>query len=187
MSMNFISPINQADFKEILTLSDKLLGAGYLDEMQLQKYLGDKHKTGIVSKSSKGEITGFQLVLTCELDELLQMSVSEHNWFKEYFSSKAPIGVIKTVGVNPEYKNQGIGTLLTSKGIEILQKEATTIISMCWDQKDDTPFARVLEKCNIHLIKTIPAYWEEDSLAKEYSCKFCGEPPCLCAALIYEF
>lgn len=184
--MNFISNISPSDFQEVILLSDKLLGVGYLDEIQLQKYLDDSPKIGIVSKSLSGEITGFQLVLTCELDELLQMSVSEHNWFKEYFSIKSPIGVIKTVGVNPEYKNQGIGTLLTSKGIEILQKEATTIISMCWDQKDETPFARVLEKCNMHLIKTIPAYWEEDSLAKKYSCKICGEPPCLCAALIYE-
>jgi len=184
--MNFISNISPSDFQEVILLSDKLLGVGHLDEIQLQKYLDDSHKTGIFSKSPSGEITGFQLVLTCELDELLQMSVSEHNWFKEYFSNKSPIGVIKTVGVNPEYKNQGIGTLLTSKGIEILQKEATTIISMCWDQKDETPFARVLEKCNMHLIKTIPAYWEEDSLAKKYSCKICGEPPCLCAALIYE-
>ena len=184
--MNFISVIKKADFQDVLSLSDKLLGVGYLDEFQLQHYIDVESKTGIVSKSPSGEITGFQLVLTCELDELLQMSVSEHNWFKEYFSNKSPIGVIKTVGVNPEYKNQGIGTLLTSKGIEILQKEATTIISMCWDQKDDTPFARVLEKCTMHLIKTIPAYWEEDSLVKKYDCKICGEPPCLCAALIYE-
>jgi ribosomal protein S18 acetylase RimI-like enzyme len=184
--MNFISNISPSDFQEVILLSDKLLGVGYLDEIQLQKYLDDSHKTGIVSKSPSGEITGFQLMLTCELDELLQMSVSEHNWFKEYFSNKSPIGVIKTVGVNPEYKNEGIGTLLTQKGIDILQKHAKSIISMCWDQKDDTPFARVLEKCNMHLIKTIPAYWEEDSLVKKYDCKICGEPPCLCAALIYE-
>ncbi len=184
--MNSIHPLSNSDFKEVLALSDQLLGVGYLDEIQLQKYLDDKYKTGIVSKSPSGEITGFQLVLTCEIEELIQMSVSEHCWFNDYFSNKSPIGVIKTVGVNAECKNQGIGTLLTQKGIEILQKEAKTIISMCWDQKEDTPFARVLEKCDMSLIKTIPAYWEEDSLVKKYSCKICGEPPCLCAALIYE-
>ena len=76
-------------------------------------------KIGFVAKTNDA-ITGFSLVQICRLNEMMSLVLCEHEWFKEHFSNKYPVGVIKTVSVSDEFKNCGIGTALTNKSIKRL-------------------------------------------------------------------
>lgn len=184
--MNNITLLSDDDFIVLLNIADKLFGRGYLSKSELQSYIDDNNKTGFVARTND-TITGFQLMLTCDLDEMMSLVLCEQDWFKEQFSNKLPIGVIKTIAVSDEFKNQGIGTALTMKSIEMLRKSSSCMISICWDQKDDTVFSRMLEKCGMKLTRRIAEYWREDSLKRKYKCKSCGLPPCMCNALIYQY
>jgi hypothetical protein len=31
----------------------------------------------------------------------------------------------------------------------------------------------------------LPNYWKEDSIKENFTCPVCGNPPCLCSAVIY--
>jgi ribosomal protein S18 acetylase RimI-like enzyme len=177
--------LNVLDFTEVLALSDKLLGKNYLETVDLSTYLNSSDKAAMVATFNQ-ELAGFILLHTVTLSELLEMSVCDHDWFISQYSNTKTIGVLKTIAVDPTWKNKGIATALTHEGIKYLKLKNRAIISMCWDQKEDTPFAHVLVKCGFQLIRTIPSYWSEDSLNKEYGCKICGPPPCLCNAMIFS-
>ena len=182
-SMNALS---EGDFLDILIITNKLFGEDYVSKFELQNYVDGNNKTGLVTRKNN-TITGFQLMLTCGLDEMMSLVLCQRDWFKEQFSNHLPIGIIKTIAVSDEFKNQGIGTALTLKGIEMLEKTSNCIISICWDQKDNTPFSTILEKCGMKLTRGITEYWREDSLNKNYKCKICGPPPCRCDAFIYQY
>lgn len=185
-SVALINTLSEEDLPDILIMADKLIGKGYISKAELQKYIDDSNKTALVARKND-VITGFQLMLTCGMNELLTQVLCEPNWFKEQFSGSFPIGILKTVAVRDEFINQGIGTDLTKRAIKMLERASNCIISICWDQGDHTPILAILEKCGMKLTHRIKEYWREDSLKKSYQCKICGSPPCRCNGLIYQY
>ena len=179
-----INALTETDFPDLLIIADKQFGSGYLTRSELQSYAVNNNKIGFVAKTNDA-ITGFSLVQICGLNEMMSLVLCEHEWFKEQFSNKYPVGVIKTVSVSDEFKNCGIGTALTNKSIKTLEKASGCLMSICWEQEEDTPFAKILEKFGMTLRRRISEYWKEDSLKKKYQCKHCGSPPCRCNVLVY--
>ncbi|MBL4755906.1 MAG: hypothetical protein JKY52_20230 [Flavobacteriales bacterium] len=180
-----ISALSAGDFSDLLTLADALFGHGYLNKSELQSYLESPNKTGLIARSND-VFVGFLFMQSCDLDAMMSLAQSEQTWFKEQFENNLPIGVLKTIGVRETFKNRGIGTALTLKSIGMLGRTSRYIISICWDQKEDTPFSRVLEKCGMKMISRIAEFWSVDSLNKNYKCHICGSPPCRCDGLIYQ-
>ena len=116
----------------------------------------------------------------------MNISLNEKEWFLDQFSKQLPVGVIKTIGVSSKFKKRGIGTCLASKGIDFLKKKSTLIISICWEQKEGSPFMLLLEKNRFERIHKLENFWERDSLSKKYNCNNCGTPPCTCDAYVLE-
>ncbi|MBL4754999.1 MAG: GNAT family N-acetyltransferase [Flavobacteriales bacterium] len=180
-----ITTLSAGDFSDLLKLADALFGHGYLNKSELQSYLHDPLKSGLVARTS-GVIAGFLCMQTCDMDEMMSLAQGEQTWFNEQFSNNLPLGVLKTIGVSEPFKNRGIGTALTRKSIEMLGRSSRCIVSICWDQKEDTPFSRVMEKCGMKMISRVAEFWSMDSLNKNYKCHICGSPPCRCDGLIYQ-
>jgi len=112
-----INALTETDFPDLLIIADKRFGSGYLTKRELQSYVVNNNKIGFVAKTNDA-ITGFSLVQICGLNEMMSLVLCEHEWFKEQFSNKYPVGVIKTVSVSDEFKNCDIGTALTNKSIK---------------------------------------------------------------------
>ncbi|MCD6367319.1 MAG: GNAT family N-acetyltransferase [Bacteroidales bacterium] len=181
-----INLLTADDFDNLLIIADELFGRGYLNKNELQSYIEDITKTSIVAKIND-KIIGFQLMQTSNLDGIMSLVLKEQQWFKEQFSNYSSIGVLKTLAVKDEFKNQGIGTLLTTESIKILRKKSNCILSICWNKNDDTAVSNILGKCGMKQIRKISEFWKEDSLKRNYTCKICGAPPCTCNAIIYKY
>ncbi len=180
-----INLLTNNDIDNLLIIADNLFGRGYLSKNELQRYIDDKTKTCIVVKINN-EIVGFQLMQTIKPEEIASLALKEPQWFKKQFSSCNSIGVLKTIAVKDKFKNQGIGTLLTTESIKILNEKSNCILSICWDKKENTVISSILEKCGMIQVRKIPEFWKNDSIEKNYSCNICGEPPCTCNAIIYQ-
>ncbi len=180
-----IEPLSPLHFKTILSISDLQFGKEFVDNKMLQAYIDEENKYGFVAKIDQ-EIAGFILLAKYGSDAFKSTLLHEHDWFASRYSKSTNMGVIHTIAVDASFANHGLGTLLTKKGIEILSKDVNQIISICWDQHEQTSYSKVLEKCGFQFAKAIPNYWFNDSLQKNYNCKLCGEPPCKCQALIYQ-
>ncbi len=180
-----IEPLSPLHFKTILSISDLQFGKGFVDNKILQAYIDDENKYGLVAKINQ-EISGFILFAKYGIDAFKSMILHEQDWFASRYAKSTNVGVIQTIAIDASFANQGLGTFLTQKGIEILSQYVDEIISICWNQHEQTSYSKVLEKCRFQFVKAIPNYWFNDSLQKKYHCKLCGAPPCKCQALIYE-
>ena len=180
-----ISLLTNNDIDSLLIIADKLFGCGYLSKNELQRYINNKTKTCIVARKND-KIIGFQLMQIINPAEITSLALKEPQWFKKQFSNCDSIGVLKTLAVKDEFKNQGIGTLLTTESIKILRKKSNCILSICWDKKEDTIVSNILEKCGMTQVRKIPEFWKNDSIERNYSCNICGAPPCTCDAIIYQ-
>ncbi len=179
-----IRPFTEADFTDIIAIANKRFGNEYLNLNDLQDYMNNGNKIGVVAISNN-EIAGFALAQICNFDEAMAIILCEHDWFQEQFANKQSIGVLKMIAVNHKYSNQGIGTSLTKHRIEILKKSTNSIFAVSWEHKQDIQNTKILQKFGLTLKRKIENYWKEDSLDKGYSCEQCVAPPCKCCALIY--
>jgi ribosomal protein S18 acetylase RimI-like enzyme len=180
-----IEPLSPLHFKTILSISDLQFGKEFVDNKMLQAYIDDENKYGFVAKIDQ-EIAGFILLAKYGSEVFKSTLLHEQDWFASRYAKSTNVGVIQTIAIDASFANQGLGTFLTQKGIEILSQYVYEIISICWDQHEQTSYSKVLEKCRFQFVKAIPNYWFNDSLQKNYHCKLCGAPPCKCQALIYE-
>lgn len=183
MSSIVIRQIIGTDIPELIEIADDLFGANFISKTEFRSYILDASKIGLVA-THEDSIAGFLLLHVCEMNELLKYTVSEKEWFHSHFSKLTPVGVYKSIGVATQFKKQGIGNLLTRKGIELLHENVKSIVAICWEQ-DETPLLHLLENFKFNFARKINHFWTEDSLEKKYSCEICGEPPCQCNAFIY--
>ncbi len=179
-----IRPFTKADFADIISIANNSLGNNYIILAELHSYLTINNKIGLVA-TVNNQIAGFALAQIGDLDELMKLILTEHNWFKKQFSNYHTIGILKTIAVDPTFLNLGIGTALTKYRINILNKKCDTILAISWEHKQNAANTKILEKCGLSLKLKIENYWQKDSLQKGYNCQTCGPPPCKCAALIY--
>jgi hypothetical protein len=186
MSKIKIIPIEIDQFTEIISILDLQLGKGYLKQPKLLEYIEDELKSGFTAVTD-GKISGVLLTKTyMSWSSLETVIFKEKNWFKINLVEKFPVGIIDIIGVIPQLMGYGIGTLLVKEGVETLDKNCNSIISFVWEHPEKTPLASILEKNNFIIQRTIPAYWNKNSVTKNYNCKYCGSSGCLCNALIYK-
>lgn len=154
--------ISEKDFKSIIQLSNTIFGNSYITEKELQIYVNSKSNFGIVA-FNENTFCGFILY--------------------EIIAQKT--GLIKSIAVKEDFQGKGIATDLISKAIIQLKETTTQIQAVTWHYPDNH-LIKILKKHNFNLVKTIPNYWKEDSLKRNFECKICGKPPCMCSAQIWK-
>jgi ribosomal protein S18 acetylase RimI-like enzyme len=145
-----IRPFTKADFADIISIANNRFGNNYIVLEELHSYLNINNKIGIVA-TVNNQIAGFALAQICNLDELIKLILSEHNWLKKQFSNYHTIGILKTIAVDPKFSNLGIGTALTKYRVDVLNKKCDIILAISWEHKLDASNTKLLEKCRLSL------------------------------------
>ena len=103
-----------------------------------------------------------------------------------FFENSQTIGCIKTIAINKTFQKKGIGSLICEAMIRVFcEKKVDAVIVSAWKIGNIVNSDKMLNLSGIKKICEIPEYWKNDSIIKSYDCCICGNPPCLCSAVIY--
>jgi len=175
-------PLKEEHLLDIIQLSNTEFGIGYLSIDYLKSHINsDKHIAYIIIKNK--QIAGFTLIDILTPLELKNYVLKNSNWFYDYFKEFNLIAVRKQTIISKDFQNQGLGFKLIKQSIAKIKSNVT--LSIVWDKGENTYLRNVLLKNNFSEIKSIPNYWRNDSLFKNYNCSSCGKPPCKCGVIVF--
>ena len=165
---------------QLIQIANLTLGPGYLSDKDLQK------KDSIVLlEIEENKVRGFCLGLCISPKDLFRdfrIPVSLNEMEKD-----KKIGLLKTIATAPDCQKQGLGlTLINSLLQKFEENGISKIVCPAWKTGSKINLAGILNRTGFHQTREIPDYWYEDSLEKKYPCPECGQPPCRCAAIIFE-
>lgn len=172
-------------FKEILSLSAISFGENYMTSIELKGYLNDPF-TKVILKTQNNLLQGFSIVQLLDLIQLKKALFIDPNWIEIEFGSLQTIGYRKMIAVDKEFEGQGVASRLYQDGTNWLSEKTNVICSAVWIKKGEFTFEPILKKNGFEALKTVNNYWKGDSLKRNFNCPVCGEPPCLCDAIIYK-
>jgi ribosomal protein S18 acetylase RimI-like enzyme len=162
-------------------LTNNTFGRDYISTDEL-----DREQYQIIYCYITDKLCGFVLFSILSIDDVAR-HVSSIKPFPEF--DKNPfqkIGFIKSIAVDPNYRNQGIGKQLLKACLLEISAKSNAVFSVCWlDKNGNSIFGEMLRKQGFIKTETFSDYWYSDSLKKQYSCALCGPPPCRCAAEVW--
>lgn len=166
-----IAKATTEDHDQIVELSDKIFGPGYIELSELEQL------SCLVAKSDD-KVIGFSTykIISKKDFDLLHPKLEDYDF--GYL-----IGFLGSIAVEKERQKNGVGYALTRQAIDYLS-QADSIVSLAWKQKT-TPAAKLLTNLGLSRVTEIQDYWFEESVEKNYTCQGCGKPPCLCTAELY--
>lgn len=169
---------NKKHISKITKIADEELGKSYLD---INSFKFGKSCFLRVAKQKNETVLGFCISsITSKLIMELQLGLKLTSK-----NSTSTIGLIKTLAVNKEYQNIGIGFNLVADAITNFKKQQIkTIICLAWKSKNGVNIAGIMQQHQFKILKEIPNYWEKESIKHKFNCPECGYP-CNCSALIY--
>lgn len=177
----YIRQYRESDIAQIVALSDKEFGTGYLTLEHLKSFLGsDTRFCFVVDLDSV--IIGFSLFEVCDTDQIHENNIIIP---PEYVTEDGLYGLVKTIAVETEYRFQGIGTTLVRVSLNQLKELTRIFVSVVWDKANNQKFTRIFDEIEMSFTQQIKNYWIQDSMLKGYNCVYCGLPPCKCNARIY--
>ena len=175
----------EQDISDIIKISNRELGENYFSEVT-EKLTGTTEILLRIAATERDQVVAFCYSRFMKLPALKK----ELNLKKIPVSlpPKHPVGLMKTIAVQNEYKNMGIGTRLITDTINIMQEQKiTSFFLLAWKSRKSINVLGIMKYFRFSIILTIPGYWYNESLEKGYSCPVCGSPPCCCeAALFYK-
>lgn len=177
-----IHPITQTDFPFITQIANSQLGVGYIQEEELQSYLNSKTKFGFVAKA-ENRVVGFSLIGITTLEELDLLT--EKEWFIEKLSAFQPIASIKQMAVKTAFQRKGIAKLLMEENSKVFEGKVKSLLGIAWERDGEVAAKKMLESVGMKALKKMENYWAAESVAQNYACPQCGEPPCTCSAVVF--
>lgn len=183
MLINVIRNFGLSDIQAVLDLLNRNLGVGFYTVPDLEKAIFENNIYSMYVSFDGDILEGFAIgYITTNEHIIKQLS----NYSISYSLLSHQIGVVKTIVVEQQYRNRGIGHKLCDSLIKSLTlKGAQTFISLAWKQGDEINAHFMLQRNGFNQHAELKEYWKTDSLEKQYSCVMCGKPPCLCSAFLY--
>ena len=182
--MTTIKSLQHKHLATAKSLLDKQFGTDYLSIEELHIFANPPHLGLVALEGSK--VIGVSLVKIGSVTILAEELLLEQNWFCSHFGKNKIIALRKHLAVDSHYQGKGIGKLLVIDGIKQLRPMVDYVISIVWKESAEHSLGKLLQKVGATPIRTIPDYWKEDSLTKQYDCPICGHPPCACSTIIYS-
>jgi len=175
-----ISNAKVEELDRIHQIADSEFGEGYLR-------IEDKlNSTGHFIKVIKScnIVVGFCYFFISDEKSSLTIIYDED---KRFESDLSKFGIIKSIAIDKDYRNKGLGIKLMQSCINDFELHfIKEIFCIAWKAGENTNLHHILTKLGFEKNKEILNYWKKDSLKKNYACPECGNPPCLCAAVIYR-
>lgn len=93
----------------------------------------------------------------------------------------------RTIAVRPDRRDERYTRSLTEAGYELLESaDPDAWVAVAWERADGSvAMDEALQSAELEPRRRIEGYWRRESLAEDYDCADCGQPPCTCAARFY--
>jgi GNAT superfamily N-acetyltransferase len=180
-----IQSITESYYGNVLELSSRLLGKGYLPNIPRL----DKNKTVLLVALSSKTFIGFAYARITEknnLNGILKNRTIDIPPDIKLADERGTLGLLKTVCVEPDSQGRGVATILIKECLNnLVTLGAETLISIAWKSSAGVQIGGVLSKLGFREWITLDKFWAEESISQNFSCPVCGNPPCSCSAVIY--
>lgn len=172
--------------KNVLEIANIELGKDYFNYTTLINVINNPSKYICkVALSNTSEVYGFAFGVVINNNELKDYLKLDNSKLPTYVLHSKRIGVIKTVAVNQDYKQQGIGSTIVKECYnQLIDMNIEVATSVAWKKGATINIDRVLTKMGFIKHLEVKQYWLEESQKSEFECPYCGFP-CTCNAVIY--
>lgn len=181
--MKIIS-LQKTHIQEIIPLSEDAFGKGFLSENYINKYIESDNYTGLVSIDNN-KLAGYILFNILLNKEFISEMNEGKEWFEENFKEHKVISLIKQIVVSKQHQNQGIASQLMKESLKQTNNLSSITCCLAWKKGNQVAIKNTLLSSGFDFQVIINNYWSKESIEKNYSCGFCGDPPCNCGAEVY--
>lgn len=173
-----IRKLSETHLIQVIEISNACFGHNYIQLNYLSKRNDSRFNDFVVMKGEL--VVGF-----CLTDVVAsENNTSEYLYhlnIKEY-----PIGVIKSIAIEPSYQNKRLGSMLLNHVIDFLfANKINSVVYPAWVENNRDYFLSKLKGLGFQSIKYFTNFWENESEQIGYSCIRCGLPPCKCSMNLY--
>ncbi len=167
--------------KNGVDLLNQLQGEGLFAPNYLELGVQDPHSY-IVGAFDNQRLIGVAVAQV--LDNLDYYTLLNEDFVKNHRHKK--VGSLSTMSVHEDYQGQGIGQKLAKLRMEWLKDQGCQMtIGVSWVSGKKHTSDRVFLKMGFQEIGRHPTFYAQASLEKHFICPTCGEPPCLCPAILF--
>ncbi len=179
-----ISEFKEEHIPPIIEMCNNVFGENYIQSNYFIDYLNLERKHCFVYLN-EGVVIGFITYEIFNQNNFLQEILKDKDFFNTIINESKELIIIKQVVIASDYRRQGLASSLLKRALENLKSKNNIVFCFAWKKNENTALKSILQYATFQLIKTINDYWKEDSLTHQYSCAFCGSPPCSCSADVY--
>ena len=182
-----IKDISENEIKAVHLMCNDELGDDYITENFLKDSISNKNQIVRVAITDEKEVIGFSIATIYsekELNDYLSDKRCDELILPDLTNKK--IGITKIVVIKDQYKKKGIGIdLLNDSLLLIEEKKVAIMLGFAWKSKEGVNAKRILERNGFHELIEVKKFWNDESLKENYSCPDCGNPPCVCSAIVF--
>ena len=171
------------DFDQALQIASQQFGNYFVTHDQLNQYIdSDKYLSqGIFDE---GELLGFSLMQIGTPEEIFSLLQEGQEDLLRSFGKYEKVAYRSLTCVSKKHEGQGIGSLLVKSGLKLLSNKVELVVADAW-KSNSVHIGNILEREGYQFYHSIPNYWTKSSIEENYTCQYCGTPPCSCEAIIY--
>ena len=188
MLINYqISDISENEINAIHLMCNDELGVDYITKRFLFESISNNNQIVRVANTKKKEVIGFSIATIYSEKELYKY-LSDKRCDKLILPdlTNKKIGITKIVVIKNQFKKMGIGIDLLNDSLKLIEeKKVAIMLGFAWKSKKGVNAKRILERNGFHQLIEVKKFWFDESLKENYSCPDCGNPPCVCSAIIF--
>jgi GNAT superfamily N-acetyltransferase len=176
-----VSKIEKNTAGQAMSIAEQQLGDSYIHENDFL----DPDAISLCAVHGKN-IIGFCIgkILKKDLFTSLYPAVSAS--LSRHFTYIDRLGLVASVATDPAYGGRGIASTLLRACLDEMDSAGLPLAcAIGWKSGESVHVGGILERFSFRPVQEFQDFWKEDSLAKGYRCPVCGEPPCLCSAVVY--
>ncbi len=166
----FIISFDVAYLDEIIACSDEAFGTGYVSKNDIKN---NAHHFAFITLINN-QFAGYCLGYKCQplsINSLLNYDIPELPLNIFQADQDGTLGVIKTIVVKKEYRQQGIANKIVKYAEKVLKEKNTNkIIVAVWSVNGKAPLQNVLYKNNYADWLENNEYWKEPCEAGSFDC-----------------
>ena len=176
-----VSKIKKDTAGQAMSIAEQQLGDSYIQE---NDFLGSD-TISLCAVRGK-DMVGFCIGKILEKDQFTSLHPVVSASLTRPFAYIDRLGLVASVATDPAYEGRGIASTLVRACLDAMASAGLSLVcSIGWKSGGSVHVGGILERFSFRPIQEFPDFWKEDSLAKGYHCPICGEPPCLCSAVVY--
>ena len=182
-----ISDISVNEINAVHLMCNDELGVDYITEKFLLDSINNDNQIVRIAHNKNKEVIGFSIATIYsekELNEYLSDKRFDELILPDLKNKK--IGITKIVVIKEQFKKKGIGIDLLNDSLRLIEeKKVAIMLGFAWKSKKGVNAKRILERNGFHELIEVKKFWFDESLKENYSCPDCGNPPCVCSAIIF--